>query len=309
MRGRGGLLPVGGGVRLWYEVVGDGPDPLIVPGASLKAADLAPLVAGRTVVFYDMRGRGRSDPADEREPVGMDEEVADLEAVRARVGLERASVLGSSYLGAVAALHAARHPERVDRLLMVCPLPPVRSPGPELRAEAEAARRRGRARVDAAGLARLEELRAAGLPARDPAAFCREHRRVHLPRQLADPASVDRVRSDPCALPNEFPDRVEAHLARLFAAFGDWDWRPAAATIRAPTLVVQGTEDGVPLAAARLWSDAIPGARLLPVERAGHYPWVERPELFFPAAETFLRGGWPDGARAGAVAGRPSADT
>jgi pimeloyl-ACP methyl ester carboxylesterase len=41
---------------------------------------------------------------------------------------------------------------------------------------------------------------------------------------------------------------------------------------------------------------AIPGARLLPVERAAHYPWVKRPELFFPAAEAFLRGGWPVGA-------------
>ncbi|HEV8633677.1 MAG TPA: hypothetical protein VG370_05460 [Chloroflexota bacterium] len=53
------------------------------------------------------------------------------------------------------------------------------------------------------------------------------------------------------------------------------------------------------LAAARLWATAIPGARLLPLERAAHYPWVERPELFFPAAETFLRGAWPDGAEPG----------
>jgi pimeloyl-ACP methyl ester carboxylesterase len=266
-----------------------------------------PLAARYRVYALDLPGHGTS-----AKDVGdgtLDVLAGAVTGVLDALGAGRAHLVGHSMGGLAVSGVAQRHPERVDRLLMVCPLPPVRSPGPELRAEAEAARRRGRARVDAAGLARLEELRAAGLPARDPAAFCREHRRVHLPRQLADPASVDRVRSDPCALPNEFPDRVEAHLARLFAAFGDWDWRPAAATIRAPTLVVQGTEDGVPLAAARLWSDAIPGARLLPVERAGHYPWVERPELFFPAAETFLRGGWPDGARAGAVAGRPSADT
>jgi hypothetical protein len=37
-----------------------------------------------------MRGRGRSDPVDDRHPVGMDEEVADLEAVRAHAGPERA---------------------------------------------------------------------------------------------------------------------------------------------------------------------------------------------------------------------------
>jgi pimeloyl-ACP methyl ester carboxylesterase len=32
------------------------------------------------------------------------------------------------------------------------------------------------------------------------------------------------------------------------------------------------------------------------IDGAGHFPFVERPEVFFPAIESFLRGNWPPGA-------------
>jgi len=38
-------------------------------------------------------------------------------------------------------------------------------------------------------------------------------------------------------------------------------------------------------------------ARLLLFQDSGHLPRVEEPELFFPAVETFLKGGWPPQAK------------
>jgi hypothetical protein len=35
--------------------------------------------------------------------------------------------------------------------------------------------------------------------------------------------------------------------------------------------------------------------RLLLVPGAGHRPWLDRPEPFFAAVDTFLRGRWPHG--------------
>jgi len=46
------------------------------------------------------------------------------------------------------------------------------------------------------------------------------------------------------------------------------------------------------------WTVAIPNARLLVIPGAGHLAQGERrPDLFFPAVETFLKSGWPADAR------------
>lgn len=42
---------------------------------------------------------------------------------------------------------------------------------------------------------------------------------------------------------------------------------------------------------------SLPNGRLFVIEQSGHFPFVERPDAFFPAATTFLRGEWPPAAR------------
>ena len=59
--------------------------------------------------------------------------------------------------------------------------------------------------------------------------------------------------------------------------------------ISAPTLVVAGASDFIfpPQAQAEL-AAGIPNAQLQLIERAGHDPWVERPDAFFPVLRRFL---------------------
>ena len=61
MRQPEGYVLVEDGLRLYYQVVGDGPDIVVIPSASWMLADLAALASGRTLIFYDERSRGRSD--------------------------------------------------------------------------------------------------------------------------------------------------------------------------------------------------------------------------------------------------------
>jgi pimeloyl-ACP methyl ester carboxylesterase len=84
---------------------------------------------------------------------------------------------------------------------------------------------------------------------------------------------------------------------QVLGSIVEWDWRPRLASLDVPTLVVQGAEDAVPLAASRDWAATLPDARLLVIPAAGHFPWAESPETFFPAVDQFLDGRWPDGAR------------
>jgi pimeloyl-ACP methyl ester carboxylesterase len=248
-------------------------------------------------VFFDRSGRGRSDPIPADMPVRFESEFEDIDAIRAHLGLERCALMGWSYMGLVAGLYAADNPDAVERLLLSGAIAPrnLRATDlpPELERERNEALRRASERVDAEALKRLEEAHAAGAWA-DGAAFCREHRRLSGPRQFGRPETILRTKADPCALPNEWPTNFENLMHRIFAAFGGtWDFRERVRNVRAPTLVIHGREDTVLPNAARLWSTLIAEARVLWLENVGHFPWLEDPDTFFPAADQFLRGEWP----------------
>jgi len=73
----------------------------------------------------------------------------------------------------------------------------------------------------------------------------------------------------------------------LYAAGADV--RAEARSIRAPTLLLWGERDAlVPPALATAWREAIPHARLVVLEGAGHVPMVERPRAFASAVGGFL---------------------
>ena len=59
--------------------------------------------------------------------------------------------------------------------------------------------------------------------------------------------------------------------------------------IRAPTLVVVGSHDvyGSPLQAERIHL-GIAGSKLIVIEKAGHFPWLEQPDRVFAAVKKGL---------------------
>lgn len=78
---------------------------------------LARLSRGKQLIRYDGRGYGLSD---RNIPMAsLDDEVRDLEAVVDAARLERFALLGRSQGGAIAICYAARHPERVSRLITI----------------------------------------------------------------------------------------------------------------------------------------------------------------------------------------------
>ena len=84
-------------------------------------------------------------------------------------------------------------------------------------------------------------------------------------------------------------------------SWGDWVWDSLETHVTARVLVVRGKQDFIPLAASEAWASAFTNSRILEIDRSGHFPFVERPDEFFPAVETFLGGGWPAESRKGHV--------
>jgi len=64
----------------------------------------------RQIVFFDQRGTGKSKNVKPDASWGMDSQVSDLEAVRAKFGFQKFDLVGDSYGGLLAMAYAAAHP-------------------------------------------------------------------------------------------------------------------------------------------------------------------------------------------------------
>jgi pimeloyl-ACP methyl ester carboxylesterase len=177
----------------------------------------------------------------------------------------------------------------VREMVLVGPVPPV--PDPYL-AQYEAG---AKARLSSAETTRQAQLDSVQKVAPDPYPACREFFRIFLREVAASPASADRIKGDLCAATSTNLRLMGVVLRQVWASLWNsedslgYDWRPMAARVKVPTLlVVHGDQDPLPLAGSEEWVQALPHARLTVIREAGHYPQAEQPEQFFSAVETFL---------------------
>jgi pimeloyl-ACP methyl ester carboxylesterase len=119
---------VGEGPAIRGEVAGEGPPVVLCHGITATRryvlhGSRALERAGHTVVSFDARGHGESDPAPPGQGYGYPEMVADLEAVVAAQVGEGPFVLAGHSMGAhTAVAYALRHPERLAGLVVVGPV-------------------------------------------------------------------------------------------------------------------------------------------------------------------------------------------
>jgi pimeloyl-ACP methyl ester carboxylesterase len=121
---RTGSAPVEG-VRIAYQIDGDlasGKTPLLVLHGSLMSAEamapmIEPFVASRPVVAIDARGHGRT--GDVPGPITYERMADDAAAVLRTLGVKRADVLGYSMGATTAIILAVRHPDLIDKQVIV----------------------------------------------------------------------------------------------------------------------------------------------------------------------------------------------
>ncbi|MEC5404542.1 alpha/beta fold hydrolase [Paraburkholderia sp. MPAMCS5] len=112
------------GHRVSYALAGaaDGVPVVVLhggPGSGSKADDTRFFDLTRfRIVLIDQRGTGRSTPRGAVRRNRTDTLIEDIEAVRARLGIERWGVLGGSWGAALALAYAGRHPQAVTGVVM-----------------------------------------------------------------------------------------------------------------------------------------------------------------------------------------------
>jgi pimeloyl-ACP methyl ester carboxylesterase len=108
------------GTTIAFKRSGEGPPLLLLHGAEADHSMFDPfgalLAPHFTVIAYDQRDSGATrNPAS---PYGLNELADDAAALIAALGYARAHVFGTSLGGAIAQVLAARHPARIDRLVL-----------------------------------------------------------------------------------------------------------------------------------------------------------------------------------------------
>ncbi len=266
----------------WAAYGPQGVSPLLVlhggPGAShdYLLPQLLELARKRELIFYDQRGGGQSRHDDDG-PITWPTQVEDLAAVAREFALEPLSIVGYSWGGLLAMLYAIeaaadRVPVRPARMALIDPAPVTRRYREEF--EAEFSRRQQSDAIRGMH----EQLRASGLQEMDREAY----------RQRAFEVSVAGYFADPARAADLTPFRVIGKVQKsIWDSLGDYDLRPALAGLKCPAVVVHGSEDPIPAESSREIAAAL-GARFVLIEGSGHVPYVERPDLLFPALTDFL---------------------
>ncbi len=229
------------------------------------------IAKGRLVVFYDQRGIGASKRVQPGAPQSMEAQVADLDAVRQALGLNKVAVLGDSYGGLVAMAYAAAHPEHVAKLIL------SDSPGPNWKSIV---------RVLPEVFPDVEEQtekETQSLGSNTEAA-ARAGLRNHFRMLFYSPEKRDAYMSRMGDLGFE-----PAVGAAVREATTDLDLTAKLADFKFPALVINGRFDMnvAPLTAWQL-AHAIPGAKLVFFEHSGHLPSYEEPDRYITVLEEFL---------------------
>lgn len=262
------------GTRLAYHQLGDGEPLVCLPGGPMLASaclgDLGGLSAHRSLMSLDLRGTGDSatpaDPASYR----CDRQVADVEALRVRLGRDRIDLLGHSAGGSLAVLYAASHPDRVGRVVLVCPSPRVVALEITNADRRQVAELRGGEAWFPDALAAFERIWAGAPTDADFTAIAPFfHGRWDAERQ-AHAAWEDGLRNT---------DAAAAYYAD--GALSPEATRSAIAALQAPVLLIAGEYDlALPPTRAAEYAGLFGHAELAVAPGSSHSPWLDDPTWF-----------------------------
>jgi pimeloyl-ACP methyl ester carboxylesterase len=242
------------GVKIHYEVHGDGPALILTHGYSSTSTmwqgQIAAFSKHHKLVLWDMRGHGQSDYPEDPAAYSEALTVGDMAALLDAVGAKTAIVGGLSLGGYMSLAFYRAHPERVSALLII-------DTGPGFRKDdaREAWNKRAldtAERLDREGLAVLKSAtrERASANHRDATGLARAARGMLTQRD-----------------------------ARVIEVLPE---------IKVPSLVVVGADDTPFLAASDYMAAKIPGATKVVIPSAGHAVNIDQPQAFIDAILPFL---------------------
>jgi proline iminopeptidase len=270
------------GTDLAYHEFGAGIPVICLPGGPMQDSaylgELGGLSAHRQLIMVDCRGTGQSATPQDATSYRCDRLVDDVEALREHLELDRLDLLAHCAGANLAALYAARFPERVGKLALITP---------STMAVGIAAT--GQSRREIALLRKDEPWFAAAFAALE--AIVASHADDNSWKAI-DPFFYGRWDAAAQAHQAAQNGHRNEEAAAAFGAEGAYDpdaTRAALAAFSAPVLLLAGEVDlnTIPRVAAE-FAELFPNAEFVVQSEAGHFPWLDDADRFVATTATFL---------------------
>lgn len=273
------------GISFHYFVRGRGP--LVVvqsvgwgPSMHLYSNSMRRLEENFTVLYFEARGIGKSSRPASGDQMSTRTLASDLDHLRIHLKMDQLQLVGHSNGGAIALAYAEDFPDKVKKLVLI-----------------------------------NHELQGFNSDNFQTYAAARKDHPVYGPalttiiRLMQEPPTTDQDFEERLhqAVPYYMHDTQKAQLmieALKGGSISVWNFRNQSrcdsqekfsaisglSKVHAKTLVINGKTDGIcSEAAARKVAEELGNrAELVLIEEAGHLPWLEQPEAFFPAVEKFF---------------------
>lgn len=266
------------GIKLWYKVSGTGPV-CIMPSPNWGLSSdqyfrtLGSMEKIFTVVYLDTRGTGRSGRAPTFQEYSWDHLCGDLEALRVHLKQDKVWLMGHSG-GVHSVLHyACKYPRGVGGLVLLDGFDFCNA---KKWAEVEE-------RVISLGKNPLYTAAAKAWP-QEPERqddFSEESLAEWIekvfPIYWSDPKKIDQFREDFAAAMFS----GDATRGSYESNTVEFDLREELKKVTAPAVIVNGADDVVvTVEDATSMHLALQNSKLLVIEKSGHFPWCEQPEIF-----------------------------
>ncbi|MBB6633005.1 alpha/beta fold hydrolase [Cohnella thailandensis] len=277
------------GTRLYFDIEGSGYVPVkdrmvhrpvlfaVHGGPGSDHSDfkpwLTPLTEHVQIVYVDQRCNGQSERVDPA-TCTLEQLADDLEELRRYLGFGRISVLGHSFGGMVAQVYATRHPESLDKLLLVNTAPSKDFYPAALEYASRAATAEQLAVIPELFEGRIED-------------------DAHLVRwwdicyplyfHVQDEVVMQETGNRPIG-----SLEVANHTFKHFIP--NYDVRDKLPRLRVPTLIVGARYDWItPISQSEEMHRLIPGSKLVVFEQSGHMPFIEEHASFLNKVTDFLK--------------------
>ena len=266
-----------GDVSIAYQVAGEGPfDVVVVPGfiSHVELGWEIPfsgevrrrLASIARLIVFDKRGTGMSDRV--TGAPSLETRMDDVRAVMDAAGSSRAAVIGVSEGAPMSILFAATYPERVAALVLLGGFPRV-TWAPDY---------------------------PWGLTEEQYQEELEGDLKLFGPRDEAIKSIIEVLGEKAAPFVDYYRRSGSPGVLRALSAMNkEIDVRDVLPAIQAPTLLIHGEKDHLPVDGARYMAERIPGARLIELPGAGHVPWDEDFERMWSEEESFLTDVWESG--------------
>lgn len=272
------------GTEVFVKTIGKG-SPIIVihGGPGLNHTYLLPhlssLAQKHQLIFYDQRACGQTSGDVDSTQMSLDLFVKDIDEIRKQLNLEKVTILAHSWGGLLGMRYASEYPQYIESLILVNTVSPLVK---EYEEETNRIINKRYTKKDStlrANILRSPEFKSGNLNAYS------QIFRLSFKQSFYDTAYVNKMN---LILSDDFVEKRKK-IFLLAKDLNSYNFYPSLKSIKCPTLIIYGAYDAVPLALSQKIQKNIKGSKLVTIEKAGHFPFIEQQPEFTKIVNNFLR--------------------